>query len=148
MRDLSPHMYPTHGLSHKYYHPGCTCMTSVVKYTATRITRIYGVYQYFTDSTCLSSINQLEVQRSGLVHSTQVLHTCSVSPALPADVHLCRNRHPTTTRIYDYIPVFQHFHAVNFRQIASITELCRHQVHTGTPHIFCLTTTTIICVFV
>jgi len=33
------------------------------------------------------------------------------------------------------------FYALNLRQSASITELCRIQVLTGTPHILCLTTT-------
>ena len=36
----------------------------------------------------------------------------------------------------------------NESQSAEMIEICPNQVHTGTPHIFCLTTTAIICVFV
>jgi hypothetical protein len=43
---------------------------------------------------------------------------------------------------------FQWFYALNFRQTPVITEISRTQVHTGTPHIFCHTTTAIACVFV
>ena len=63
----------------------------------------------------VSSVNLIEVQRYGLVKSIQVLHTYSVSQSLPSYVYLCMNRHPKTTRIYDYIPVFHHFYAVNLR---------------------------------
>jgi hypothetical protein len=43
---------------------------------------------------------------------------------------------------------FRCFHALNFRQTAANIEISRKQVHTGTPHTFCLTTTTLKCVFV
>ena len=44
------------------------------------------------------------------------------------------------------MPGFHHFCALNFRQSAVITEICVIQVHTGTPHIFCLTITSLTCV--
>ncbi len=43
---------------------------------------------------------------------------------------------------------FHWFYVLNFRQRPSIIEICRNQVHTGTPHILCLTSTAITCVFV
>ena len=43
---------------------------------------------------------------------------------------------------------FQWCYALNFRQTPAITEISRTQVHTGTPHIICHTTTVIACVFV
>ena len=43
---------------------------------------------------------------------------------------------------------FQWFYAVNFRQTPAIRDISRTQVHTGTPHVFCHTTTVIACVFV
>ena len=46
------------------------------------------------------------------------------------------------------IPTFLWFYALNFRQTPAIIEISRTQVHTGTPHIFCHTTTAIACVFV
>ena len=39
-------------------------------------------------------------------------------------------------------------YTVNLRQTPAITEISRTQVHTGTSHIFCHTTTVIACVFV
>ena len=47
------------------------------------------------------------------------------------------------TRIYRYISAFRNLYVFNFSQGASITEICRIQVNTDTPHIFCLTTTII-----
>ena len=43
---------------------------------------------------------------------------------------------------------FHWFDALNFRQTPAIIEISRTQVHTGTPHIFCHTTTALACVFV
>ena len=43
---------------------------------------------------------------------------------------------------------FQWCDALNFRQTPAITEISRTQVHTGTPHMFCHTTTAITCVSV
>ena len=40
------------------------------------------------------------------------------------------------------------FYALNLRQTASNMEISRSRVHTGIPHTFCLTTSTIACVFV
>ena len=40
------------------------------------------------------------------------------------------------------------FYALNFRQTPAIRDISRTQVHTGTPHVFCHTTTVIACVFV
>ena len=39
-------------------------------------------------------------------------------------------------------------YALNFRHTPAITEISRSQVHTGTSHVFCHTTTAIACVFV
>ena len=109
---------------------------------------IYGLYQDFTDLTCLSCVNLLKSQRHGLVKSTQVPHTYSVSEPLPTYVHLCRSRHPKTTPIYEYVAELDHIYALNLRQNDGITQLCRKKLHAGIAHIFCLTTTTVICVFV
>ena len=43
---------------------------------------------------------------------------------------------------------FQWFYAVNFRQTPAIRDISRSQLHTGTPHVFCHTTTVIACVLV
>ena len=40
------------------------------------------------------------------------------------------------------------FYALNFRQTPAIKDIFRTQVQTGTPHVFCHTTTSIACVFV
>ena len=40
------------------------------------------------------------------------------------------------------------FDALNFRPTPSNIDISRNQVHTRTPHTFCLTTTTLTCVFV
>jgi hypothetical protein len=46
------------------------------------------------------------------------------------------------------VPTFLWFYALNFRQTPAIIEISRTQLHTGTPHVFCHTTTAIVCVFV
>ncbi len=46
------------------------------------------------------------------------------------------------------VSTFHCFYARNFRKSPSMIEICRNQVHTGTPHIFSLTATSIACVFV
>ena len=46
------------------------------------------------------------------------------------------------------VSTFHYLYPLNFRQSPSMMEICRNQVHTGAPHIFCLTTTSIPCVFV
>ena len=154
MPDSSSSRYPTHILSHNHYHNLCSCLSFVVKQTPKQSNE-YTVpdwYQDLTDLTCLSSVNLLESQRHGLVKSIQVPHTYSVSQSLPPYVYLCRNTHPKITRIMftdpSYIPGLHYFYSLNFRQSDGITDLCQIQLHTGTPHIFCLTTTTIIRVFV
>ena len=43
---------------------------------------------------------------------------------------------------------FQWFYALNFRQTPANRDMSRAQVHTGTPHVLCHTTTAIACVFV
>ena len=43
---------------------------------------------------------------------------------------------------------FQWFYSLNFRQTPAIKDISRTPVHTGTPHVFCHTTTVIACVFV
>jgi hypothetical protein len=43
---------------------------------------------------------------------------------------------------------FQWFYGLNFRQTLAIREISRAQVHTGTSHVLCHTTTVIACVFV
>jgi hypothetical protein len=43
---------------------------------------------------------------------------------------------------------FHWFDGLTFRQTPAIIEISRTQVHTGTPHIFCHTTTVIACVSV
>ena len=43
---------------------------------------------------------------------------------------------------------FRCFYALNSRQLAANIEIFWTQVHTGTSHTFCLTTTTLKCVFV
>ena len=45
-------------------------------------------------------------------------------------------------------PTFQWLYTLNFLQLPVIKEISRTQVHTGTPHVFCHTTTVIACVFV
>ena len=70
---------------------------------------IYGLYQNFTDLTCLSCVKVLESQRHGLVKSIQVLHTHSVSRSLPSCVYLCRNTHPKITRMCGYMTGLDHF---------------------------------------
>jgi hypothetical protein len=65
--------------------------------------------------------------------------------------HMCicdeiSNRKPIN--LIDTGSTFDCFYALNFLQRPSIIEICRNQVHTGTPHILCLTTTSIPCVFV
>ena len=110
--------------------------------TTTTTTRKFTRFMISTSSTVLQSLIYAGFK------STQVSHTYSVSQPLPWYVYSCRNRHPKTTRIYGCIPVLHHFYALKLRQSVAIIELSRIQVHTGTPHIFCLTTTTIICVFV
>ncbi len=115
--------------------------------TFTFITPIYGLFENFTDLTCLSCLNLLESQRHGLVNSIQVPHTYSVSQPLPSYVYLWRSRHPKTTRTYEYMEDLDHFYALNLSQSTGITEVCRHQVHAGTPHIFCLTITSLTCIY-
>ncbi len=104
--------------------------------------RHFATFMLSTSSKVLQSLNYAGIK------STQVPHTYSVSQQLSPYVYLCRNRHPQTTRIHRYICVFRYFYALNLWQSAAITELCRKQVLICSPHIFCLTTTTIICVLV
>ncbi len=49
--------------------------------------------------------------------------------------------------IMDTVSTFHWFYPLIFRQSDSIIQICRNQVLTDTPHIFCLTTTAIPCVF-
>ena len=137
--------YPTHILFLNNYKHLCSCEAFVVQQTPRTITPIYGLYEDFTDLACLPCVNLLESQRHGLVNSIQVPHTYSVSQPLPSYVHLCRSRHPKTTRTYESISELDHFYALHLRQNAVITEVWRNQVHAGTPRIFCLTSTTVIC---
>jgi len=58
------------------------------------------------------------------------------------------NRHQTITRPYGRVPRLDLFHVSILRQPAWITKILTGQVQTDTPHIFCLTTTTMIWVFV
>ena len=104
--------------------------------------------QHFTYFTCLSAVNRVESQRYRLLNSIQIPHAYSVSQPRPAYAYLCRNKHLTDNGLHGYIPVLNHPYALTLRQSAEMIEICPNQVHTGTPHIFCLTTTAIICVFV
>jgi hypothetical protein len=54
----------------------------------------------------------------------------------------------TFSHYYLFLPGFHNVHFVNFRPSASITWICRIQVHTNNPHVFFLTTIVIIHVFV
>jgi hypothetical protein len=139
---------PTHILYLNNYKHLCGCEAFVVQQTPRTITPIYGFFENFTDLACLHCVNLLESQRHGLVKSIHVPHAYSVSHPLPSYVYLWRSRHPKTTRSYEYIAELDHFYALNLLQSAGITEVWRNQVHAGTPRIFCLTTTTVICVFV
>ena len=69
------------------------------------------------------------------------LHTMCICEAVGT-------RKPLKLTVIYQDSTFHCFYALNFRQSPSMIEICRNQVHTGTPHIFCLTTTSIPCVFV
>ena len=51
-----------------------------------------GLYQDFSDLTCLSSVNVIESQRYGVDKSVQIPHPYSVSQMFPSYVYLCRTR--------------------------------------------------------
>jgi hypothetical protein len=130
-------MYSTHTLSHNHWinrHP--------------KITQIHGHTHGLDISLLLSSqlppksFNDREMPES----SPHRHHTYSVSQPLSSYVYLCRNRNPQTFWIHDFICVFHYFYVLNLRQSDVITEVCRNQVHTGATHIFCLTTTVIMCI--
>jgi len=106
--------------------------------------RHFATFMLSTSSKVLQSLNY------GRIESTQVPHTYSVSQPLPSYVYSWSNRHPKPAEIdvRTHVLTFLWFYAVNFRQSPSMMEICRNQVHTGTPHIFGLTTTSIPCVFV
>ena len=142
MPESGPHWYPTHIQSHNHYHHMCICEgVGTQKWLKLTI-----IYQHLTTFILWTSTKALETLSYVGMKSLQVLHTYSVSEQLPSYVYLWRSRHPKITRICGYIVGLDHFYALNFRQSVSITDLCRNQVHTGTPHTFCLTTTSLTCV--
>ena len=55
---------------------------------------------------------------------------------------------PLTFTFIHMDSTFQLVYALNFLHTPAITEISRTQVHAGTPHVFCHTTTAIACVFV
>jgi hypothetical protein len=89
----------------------------------------------------------LESLRYCGIKSMQVPHVYSVSQKLQSYMYLWRSRHPKTTRTYEYITEVDHFYTLNLCQSAGITEVLRNQVHTGTLRIFCLTTTSLTCIY-
>ena len=102
----------------------------------------FTAFMLSTSSTVLQSMSFAEFK------FMQVPHTYSVWQPPAYHVHLCRNKHPKIAQIHGCICVFHYFYALNFRQSASITQLCWIQVHTGNPHIFCLTIASLTCVSV
>ena len=89
-------------------------------------------------------------QRYPGVKSTQVPHTYSVTQPRHC-MCICEDMgslQPINLTSIHADSTFQWFYAVNFRQTPAIRDISRTQVHTGTPHVFCHTTTTIACVFV
>jgi hypothetical protein len=78
------------------------------------------------------------------------LVTKSFAPCLchvrtfPVQLYLSNSR-PKSKKLtfMDTDSTIRCFYALNFRQTASMIEICRNQVHTGTPQIFSHTTTVI-----
>ena len=93
-------------------------------------------------------------------HFTQVPHTYCVSQPLPSHVSRSRNRHRMclgqgigTEKALKLTFIHKGskldcFYAVNLWQTVSIIEVFWIPLYTGTPHILCVPTTTIACVFV
>ena len=133
----SPHRYPTHILSHNHYHGMCIHV-GIGTRKPLEFTVVFLYCTTFMLSSCAKVLQSLSYQG---FKSTQVLHTYSVSQLLPSYVYSWRNTHPKITRIYGYMPGLHHCYDFNGHQSAAITELCRNQVHTVIPHIFCLTIT-------
>jgi hypothetical protein len=76
-------------------------------------------------------------------------HTLSHNHHLP--MCICEDIGGQTPQKCSFIhtqSTFRCCYALNFRQTAANIQISGNQVHTGTPHTFCLTTTTIPCVFV
>jgi hypothetical protein len=146
--DSSPHRYLTHILSHNHYLPMRIC----------------------------EAIGGQKLQKSTFTHAVDFsLLLCSQLPpncCKHRDIpESSPHRYPTPILSHNhYLPMciceeiggqksqkcpfihmqltFRCFDALNFRPTAANTEISRTQVHTGTPHPFCLTTTTFPCVFV
>ncbi len=57
-------------------------------------------------------------------------------------------RQPLRLTFIHTVSTFHCFYSLNFHQSPSMIEICRNQVHTNASKIFCLTATSIPCVFV
>jgi hypothetical protein len=148
--DSSPHRYPTHMLSHNHCHRMCICQDMDSPKTL-NFTFIH------TDSTfqCFYAVNIrhtpaiTEILRT--LKSTQVPHTYAVTQPLSSHVYLSRYGQSKTAEFHNYA------HGLDI----SVLLCCQHpphsgnhrdtpdsQVHTGTSHICCHTSTAFTCVCV
>jgi len=101
----SPCRYCTHVLSHQYYQQMCTCVGIRIR----QLLEFMIIFLYFNTFMLSTSAKLLQSLSYAGIKSTQVPHTYSVWQPLPSYVYLCRNRHPQTIPIYEYIPVLQDF---------------------------------------
>jgi len=87
--------------------------------------------------------NKLEIPRDKYEVNKREIRECDGRPHDPNTIPLTpkpTRKAEVLARASTTIPSSRHS--------ASITELCRIQVHTGIPHIFCVTTTSLTCVSV
>ncbi len=136
MPESSPQRYPTRILFHSNCHHTCICV-GIGTQKPLKFTNIFVYFATFMLSTCDEVLQSLSYAGS---KSSYVPHTYFVSQPPPSYVYSWSTRHPKITRIHGIISGLEDWQvwSLNLRQSASITERCRIQVLTGTPHILCL----------
>jgi hypothetical protein len=148
MPDYSPYRYLTHIMSHNHWHSmrigeAIGCRKSL------KLSIIHGLDISLLVSSQLlpKTLNQRDMPESSPrrypahIVSHNHWHTMCIGEAIGS-------RESLKITFIHTVSTFHYLYPLNFRQRPSIIEICRNQVHAGTPHILRLTTTGITCVLV
>jgi hypothetical protein len=133
MPESSPNRYSTHILSHNHCHPMCIC-DDIVTRKSLKFTFIHTVSTFH----CFYALNFR--QSPSIIQISQIILLC-ICGKIGTEQSLKFTFVQTVTTFHSFYPL-------NFHQSPSMIDICRIEVHTGTAHIFGLTTTSIPCIFV
>ena len=149
IQESGPHEHPTHILSRHHYLDMCIC-----EQIGGQKSQKKQIYTHAVDFSLLwcsqlppNCCKHRDIPESG-PHMC-LRHILSHNHYLP--MCICEAIGGQKSQKSPFIPTqstVRCFDTLNFRPTAANIEISRIQVHTGTPHPFCLTTTTFPCVFV